>query len=282
MKISRMDAFQHCEELVRAQDKDRYLAALFAPADQRGALFALYAFNAEVAAVRDRVREPMAGEIRLQWWRDALNGERGGRGSANPVAAALIDDDGAARAAGRAPARCRRGACFRPLRRSDADFRGAGRLRAPHVVDGVRSCGADMRREAGYAAERAGLAYGVTALLRAFARPCLAAATVRAGRGAGARGTTPEAIFAGQTSPSFVNALGMMRVARRASMSRRSRRRSRRCRRPRCRRFCPWRWCRTICGRWSGRTTTRFVRRSRSRNGGVSGRCGVRRGATPA
>ena len=86
-----MDVFQHCEELVRAQDKDRYLTALFAPADRRGALFALYAFAAEVAAVRDRVREPMAGEIRLQWWRDVLNGERAGEANANPIAAALID-----------------------------------------------------------------------------------------------------------------------------------------------------------------------------------------------
>jgi hypothetical protein len=33
------DAYHHCEELVRAADKDRYLAALFAPADRRDALF---------------------------------------------------------------------------------------------------------------------------------------------------------------------------------------------------------------------------------------------------
>ena len=43
---------------------------LFAPAEHRGALFALYAFNLEVARVREVVREPLAGEIRLQWWRD--------------------------------------------------------------------------------------------------------------------------------------------------------------------------------------------------------------------
>jgi phytoene synthase len=85
------DAYRHCEELVRAADKDRFLSALFAPADRRGALFALYAFNLEVARVAEIVREPMAGEIRLQWWRDVLLGERAGEAAANPVAAALLD-----------------------------------------------------------------------------------------------------------------------------------------------------------------------------------------------
>ena len=90
-----MDAsYQHCEQLVRAADKDRYLATLFAPAEKRGPLFALYAFDLEIAAVHDRVREPMAGEIRLQWWRDVLNGERGGEAASHPVAAALRDTIG--------------------------------------------------------------------------------------------------------------------------------------------------------------------------------------------
>jgi 15-cis-phytoene synthase len=82
------DAFAHCEALVRAVDKDRFLATLFAPAEHRSALFALYAFNIEVARVREVVREPLAGEIRLQWWHDALGGGRGD-GEANPVVAAL-------------------------------------------------------------------------------------------------------------------------------------------------------------------------------------------------
>src|SRR5437899_4246551 len=83
------DAFAHCEALVRAADKDRFVAALFAPAEDRAALCALYAFNLEVARVREVIREPLAGEIRLQWWRDLIDG--GGRGEveAHPVAAAL-------------------------------------------------------------------------------------------------------------------------------------------------------------------------------------------------
>src|SRR5258707_10863917 len=84
------DHFAHCENLVREADKDRFLATLFAPADRRGALFALYAFNIEVARVREAVREAMAGEIRLQWWRDAI--EMGAReAQAHPVPAPLLD-----------------------------------------------------------------------------------------------------------------------------------------------------------------------------------------------
>jgi phytoene synthase len=81
--------FQHCAALVREADRDRYLATLFAPAEHRDALLALYAFNAEIARVRDVAREPMPGEIRLQWWREVLSGERDGEASAHPVAAAL-------------------------------------------------------------------------------------------------------------------------------------------------------------------------------------------------
>ena len=83
--------FTHCEALVREGDPDRYWATLFAPAEKRPYLHALHAFNFEVARVRDSVREPMLGEIRLQWWRDALQGEARGDVRANPVAAALDD-----------------------------------------------------------------------------------------------------------------------------------------------------------------------------------------------
>ena len=85
------DAFAHCEALVRSADRDRFLAALFAPAEHRGALYALYAFNIEIARVREIVREPLAGEIRLQWWNDAIEGKAAGEVAANPVAAALLE-----------------------------------------------------------------------------------------------------------------------------------------------------------------------------------------------
>lgn len=62
----------YCAELVRRDDSDRYLTALFAPVERRADLFALYAFNAEVARGREVVSEPILGHIRLQWWRDAV------------------------------------------------------------------------------------------------------------------------------------------------------------------------------------------------------------------
>jgi 15-cis-phytoene synthase len=83
-------AFLHCETLVRAGDKDRFLATLFAPAEHRAAMFALYAFNLEIARIREVARAPMAGEIRLQWWSDVLGADARGEVEGHPVAAALL------------------------------------------------------------------------------------------------------------------------------------------------------------------------------------------------
>jgi len=59
--------------MVRRHDRDRFQTALFAPAQRRDALLALYAFNYEIARVRESVHEPMLGQIRLQWWREAVD-----------------------------------------------------------------------------------------------------------------------------------------------------------------------------------------------------------------
>ncbi|HEV7981799.1 MAG TPA: phytoene/squalene synthase family protein [Xanthobacteraceae bacterium] len=85
------EAYAHCEAVVRAADKDRFLAALFAPVELRRHLHALYAFNGEIARVREAAREVLPGEIRLQWWRDAVGGEARGEVDAHPIAAALRD-----------------------------------------------------------------------------------------------------------------------------------------------------------------------------------------------
>ncbi|MSP87683.1 MAG: squalene/phytoene synthase family protein [Alphaproteobacteria bacterium] len=69
-----MTGLSPCAEMVRRHDRDRYLCALFAPADRREDLFALYAFNLEIAKTREVVREPMLGQIRLQWWRETIAG----------------------------------------------------------------------------------------------------------------------------------------------------------------------------------------------------------------
>ncbi len=84
------DAFAYCAELVRTADRDRFIASLFAPADRRAALHALYAFDAELARVREVAHTALPGEIRLQWWSEVVDGERGGEANANPLAVALL------------------------------------------------------------------------------------------------------------------------------------------------------------------------------------------------
>jgi phytoene synthase len=84
-------AFAACEETVRRSDPDRYWAALFAPPEKRKLLFALYAFNHEIARVAEAVREPMLGAIRLEWWREAVEGARAGNPRAHDVVRALVE-----------------------------------------------------------------------------------------------------------------------------------------------------------------------------------------------
>ncbi len=67
-----MDDHAYCASQVRAFDSDRFVTALFAPASRRTDLIALYAFNLELARSREMVSERTLGQIRLQWWRDAI------------------------------------------------------------------------------------------------------------------------------------------------------------------------------------------------------------------
>lgn len=76
---------------LRTHDRDRYYATLLLPPGPREAVAALYAFNADIASVRDRAKEPAAGEIRLQWWADALGGQGHGNVRQNPLADALLE-----------------------------------------------------------------------------------------------------------------------------------------------------------------------------------------------
>jgi phytoene synthase len=84
------DTVTFCADLVRSHDFPRYVATLFAPAAERRALLALYAFNVEIVRVRDQVSQPLPGEIRLQWWTDMLSGHAHGGVEGNPVAAELL------------------------------------------------------------------------------------------------------------------------------------------------------------------------------------------------
>jgi phytoene synthase len=210
--------YRHCEALVRAADKDRYLATLFAPAATRGPLFALYAFDCEIASVRERAREPMPGEIRLQWWRDVIDGERAGEAAANPVATALSET--IARFALPKPRLLDliEAHAFDlyddPMPTFEA-LEGYARQTSGAIFDlGARIAGAPAEE----AAERVGLAYGITALLRWFAlhssrRQFFVPLAFLEG------GTTPEEAFAGRSSPFLVNALGRLRTRARDELA---------------------------------------------------------------
>src|SRR5689334_24721156 len=77
---------------VRTVDRDRFLAALFAPEPQRRDLLALLAFDHELARTRTVTREPMMARIRLQWWREAAE-EAAGSGTprAQPIVESLSE-----------------------------------------------------------------------------------------------------------------------------------------------------------------------------------------------
>jgi phytoene synthase len=213
-------AAAHCEALVRAADPDRYFATLFAPADKRPHLFALYAFSLEVARVREAVSEALTGEIRLQWWRDTLQGEARGDVRANPVAAALD----AAIVTFRLPRQAlvdlidaRVFDLYDDLMPTLTDLEGyCGetssaliRLASLILADGDDPGAAD-------AAGHAGVAYAITGLLRAFpwharqGRVYVPAAVLDA------HAVTREEILAGRGGERLARALSDMRaVARR-------------------------------------------------------------------
>jgi phytoene synthase len=205
------DAFAYCAELVRQADRDRFLASLFASAERRDALAALYAFNVEIARVREAAREALPGEIRLQWWRDVLDGERGEEAAANPVAAALlttIERHGLAAASLSDLIEARRFDLYDEPMASIADLDAyAARTSSALMALAAQILGVD----AADVAEPAGIAYGIAGLLRAFPlhsarRQLYLPAEVLARHGA-----HEHDIFAGRSSAGLDAALAELR-----------------------------------------------------------------------
>jgi phytoene synthase len=210
------DAFAHCEQLVRTADKDRFLAALFAPAEHRAALFALYAFNVEVSRVREVVREPLAGEIRLQWWRDVLGGEGRGEVAANPVAAALLASMARYRLPGErleALVEARRFDLYdEPMASLAALDAYAGSVSSNLLALAGRILGSGGEPEIDALTHHAGLAHAVTGLLKAF--------PIHAARGQlyvpldvlERHGANPPEVVSGQATPGLRAALAELRL----------------------------------------------------------------------
>jgi phytoene synthase len=205
------DAFAYCAELVRQADHDRYLALLFAPAEERHALAALYAFNVEIARVRELAREPLPGEIRLQWWTDVLNGGRREEASANPVAAALLT----AIERYRLPANtladlieARRFDLYDEPMPSMADLETyLARTSSALIESAAQILGADAA-----AAKPAGIAYGLTGLIRAFPLHVMRRQLFVPADILGRHGAHAHDIYTGRATPAIDAALAELRA----------------------------------------------------------------------
>jgi phytoene synthase len=173
------DAFKFCEAQVRAGDRDRYLATLFAPAEHRAAVFALYAFNLEIARIREVARTPIAREIRLQWWRDVLAAERSGDAASHPVAAALlatVEKHGLERPALAALLEARSFDLYDEPMRTQADYEHYAHATAANLIAlCAQILDPQHGEQATTLARHAGIAHAIAALLHAFA--------IHAGRG---------------------------------------------------------------------------------------------------
>jgi phytoene synthase len=77
-------------DMLRQRDRALYAACLYTPETKRPMIAALYLLELELGGIRKLVSEPMPGEIRLQWWREVLSGDRAGEAAANPLAAAVM------------------------------------------------------------------------------------------------------------------------------------------------------------------------------------------------
>lgn len=92
MNVGMKDASaQPVRDAARAHAPDRYLAALLAPRAYRDDLVVLAAFLGEIERIPRIVREPVLGEIRLQWWRDWLENLESGAATGNPVADSMAE-----------------------------------------------------------------------------------------------------------------------------------------------------------------------------------------------
>lgn len=88
--MPRQRQLSFCRDQVRRLDPDRYLTALFLPRTPREHVFALYAFNSEIARAREVVSEPALAAIRLRWWHEAIaEVYSGGKPRAHPIVEAL-------------------------------------------------------------------------------------------------------------------------------------------------------------------------------------------------
>lgn len=157
---------------MRDTDRDAYIAALFLPEEKRADVAALWAFNSEVERIRDLVSEPLPGEIRLQWWRDVVAGERQSEGRQHPVGDALIsaiEAHGLPRHAFDSYCEARIFDLYNDPMTGLADFEGYMGATRSILFQLSAQILSGRAPESGDAAGHAGIALGITHLLRNLA-----------------------------------------------------------------------------------------------------------------
>jgi len=208
--------------IARSGDPDRSLAASFAPREARADLFALIAFNVELARIAELVSEPSLGVIRLQWWREAIERAVKGEATGYPVADAIGE---ALRQRKLSGARID---ALIDARNFDIEVKIMPDLASLEAylaatAGGLFASGGECLGSRGpeleRAASQAGLAYGLTGLMRALP---VHAASGRVYLPADAllrHGTSPEAVLAGKSSDGLLDVLAELRLKARQALT---------------------------------------------------------------
>ncbi|OIQ86993.1 All-trans-phytoene synthase [mine drainage metagenome] len=192
---------------VRRYDRDRFVLALLAPAARREALFCLYAFNSEIARVRELVSEPLMGRIRLQWWQDKLEAIYAGTDRRDHP---LADDlAGVIRAHG-LPQRL----FIRLLQQRQADLEPDPFADRQALTDYVEATASGLAQLSACilggadeptvrAAHEAGMAWGLVGLLRALPFQAAQGRVILPGDLLARHGVAAADLLAGRTSPAL-------------------------------------------------------------------------------
>ena len=212
--------------IAKSGDPARSLAALFAPREARADLFALIAFNVELARIAEIVTEPGLGAIRLQWWHEAIDRAARGEATGHQVADAI----GAAMRKGKL-SRARINALI-DARNFDIETRimpdwAALEAHLAATSGGLFALGGECLGSRGpsleKAATQAGLAYGLTGLMRALPVHAVSGRVYLPADALLRHGTSPEAILAGKSSDGLLAVLADLRLKAKQALAESSR-----------------------------------------------------------
>ena len=197
------------------------LRVFFVPQALRPHIHALYAFSLEIARVREIVSEPLLGEVRFQWWRDALDESEAGA-KANPVAAALLDTIARFNLP-KAPLHELIDARLRDLYGEPVDSAASLETYAEATCSALFRLstlildGEEADAGPGVAGH-AGIAYAVTGLLRALPWHCARGQFFVPAEILRAHGADPAELFSGRSAPAVLAALADLRARARAHL----------------------------------------------------------------